>query len=177
MAYDYAANGVRIRVDGLGDQWANYHRSFLGSSYHMLDFDGWRVCDPSLERTENTEDHLFCEVVMDHQRGEMIRDVHYLAIFDRKSTLKAVHQASFTRAVYLNMCRRFSLHQPFECRFIYVIGGQQPPWQLIQCDIRTGTFGMPLTLDASRQSWLAIWAATGLAGARRNSERLLRSYE
>jgi len=176
MPYAYDTRGVKVRADGGGDAWARWHRQNLDDTYHMLDYDGWQIREQHMERTENTEDHLFIEVVLDGQKRQSIRQINYIALFDRKATLSAVHGAWFTRGCYLNMCRQLSIHQDIPCRFIYVIGGQEPPWTLIECSIFTGVFGEPITLDTQRQTWLKIWESIGLTQTRKRFEEQLDTY-
>jgi hypothetical protein len=176
MAYGRDDRGVLVRSDGKGDAWANLHRSHLDDRYFMIDFDGWQVCEPSMEHGENTEDHLFAEVVPDGKKGQAIRNYRYVALFDRKATVSAMQHAWFTQPVYLHMCRVFTGYQSQRCRFIYVIGGQTPPWTLQEVDIYHGTFGVPVRLDAQKESWVRIWASIGLTGVRLQFEHELRTY-
>jgi hypothetical protein len=176
MAYARDSRGVLVRSDGAGDAWAKLHRTHLDRTYLMVDFDGWHVGEPTGEHAENTEDHLFAEVVPDWRKSQRIRRYGYIALFDRKATQAAVDRAWFTLPVYLHMCRIFTWYQHRPCRFIYVVGGQQPPWHLIELNIHTGASGMPLLLDDQKESWINIWATTGLTGARLAFERQLQTY-
>jgi hypothetical protein len=168
--------GILIRTDGEGDYWAYLHRHLLPKRYLMTDLDGWMVREEDLECRENTENLTFIEIVPDHQINALIREVYYVAIFDRKASQFAVNNSTKTLSWYLDLCRKVSQNQPLACRFIYVIGRQQPPWELREYDIYTGKFGEAIMLDGQRSTWLKIWEATGLTGTRTLFERELNTY-
>lgn len=176
MHYGRDHRGVLVRTDNKGDAWAALHREHLDHRYLMIDLDGWMVREDDVECRHNSEEMTFVEIVPDQQKLALIRQVYYVAIFDRKASRFSVENSKKSLSWYLNLCRKVSQDQSIPCRFIYVIGGQKPPWILHECDTYTGKFGEPITLDGERQTWLKIWESTGLADTRRQFEQQLETY-
>jgi hypothetical protein len=153
--------GVRLRADGKGDGWAEHHRN-QQCQWHMQDVDGLFAASFFGKRTD---DRLFAEYAADNyeNRGKIIRRFAMVALFDRKETEPAAfsNENHLSLAVYLHMCRVFRDAQSQGPRFFYVVGGNAPPWEMIEMDIDDGTIMRPsTTLDNG--SWEPMWKALGL---------------
>lgn len=164
---DRMGNGVKCRHDGQGDAWANEHRSALGSGDYLHDVDtlfGIQVFG------HNTGEKLFLEYEPDNfeNRAKILRSFAVVAMFDRKSSSGGAFcpENRLSLSFYLWQCRMFAQWQPTPPRFFIVIGGQSPPWQMIELDIYTGKkVGVPVQVDGSR--FADVWNALGLRKLRR----------
>ncbi|MES9985894.1 MAG: hypothetical protein ABW115_21035, partial [Candidatus Thiodiazotropha sp. 6PLUC6] len=64
-------------------------------------------------------------------------------------------------------CRCFARCQPLKPMFFYVIGGQQPPWEMIELDIETGDIKGQYTIQSKQQEeWRTLWDRIGLSSLR-----------
>ncbi|MBF0098376.1 MAG: hypothetical protein HQM04_17945 [Magnetococcales bacterium] len=168
MQPEYLDNGARARVDGRGDAWANEHRTSLGARFNMMDLDAFfgTVCFG-----QNTVDRLFIEYVPDDyaNRFKVLREFGLVAMFDRKSSLNAALEANnqISTAVYLWICRKLGIGQSNPPKFFFVIGGQDPPWEMIEIDIHNGEqTGLRATI-VHHSDWRRVWETLGLASLRR----------
>ena len=159
--------GVRIRRDGRGDAWAMGHRS-LGPTYNMHDIDALFGCHIF---GANTGERLFLEYVPDDykNREKTLREFAAVAMFDRKTTETAAFSDDniLSIAFYHWQCRCYAKQQPIPPRFFLVIGGQIPPWTMIELDIFTdgcNRIGNPVTVDGQR--FKEVWDAIGLSSLR-----------
>jgi hypothetical protein len=167
------ANGVRIRVDGQGDPWANAHREALGNKFYLQDIDalfGMEVFGA------NTGDRLFLEYEPDsyENKANVIREFAMVAMFDRKSTLPWARspQCCLSRGVYLWMCRALRAQQPKAPKFFLVVGRDSPPWQMVEIDIDTGDeINEPMSIDAD--SFQRVWQQLGLTQLRKDLRRFV----
>ena len=159
------SNGVKRRHDGGGDAWANAHRQ-LPSSVFLQDIDSFFG---SLFFGKHCEEELFVEYEPDHFRNasSWIREFGVVALFDRKSTSSAAHADSnnVSTAWYLWLCRSFAEKQPVAPKFFFVIGGQQPPWTLLEIDIYTGLKNSSTIIDEN-DNWLQLFPKLGLIDLR-----------
>lgn len=163
-------NGVRKRADGKGDGWANAHRDVLGTKFLMQDVDGYFGF---LVYGDNTGERLFLEYVPDDyaNRTKPVRSFAIVAMFDRKTTMDAAtsEENALSRAFYLWLCRTIGRAQPAEKqpRFYFVVGGQQPPWDMLELDILTGE-RIGDIVHLANADWPHIWETLGLAPLRRS---------
>ena len=163
------SNGVKVRMDGKGDSWACAHRDGLGKSYYMQDID---CLFGAMAFGHNTGEKLFLEYIPDNyqNREKVIRQFGIVSIFDRKfSEGRAFsNENSVSMALYLHICRVFRDHQSIAPKFFYVIGGQEPPWEMIEIDIETGEkTGQRETIGTQENGnikieWRDVWEALGL---------------
>jgi len=165
---DRLDNGVRRRMDNLGDGWAAQHRETMRDAY-MQDIDC--IFGASFFGA-NTGERLFEEYVPDNRKniGQSIRRFAVVAMFDRKKTEAAafseIGSVVLSRAFYLWQCRILSQIQPRPVRFFYVIGENEPPWIMKELSTETAeVIGDTITLG--RTDWNAIWKAIGLQEERR----------
>lgn len=165
--YERDERGVRVRADKKGDAWANAHRDALGNKYYLQDVD---AMFGYVAFGHNTGERLFLEYVPDsyENRGSWIREYGYVALFDRKTSEQAAFssQNSLSASVYLHLCRRLAAGQPIAPRFFFVIGGQEPPWEMIEISIESGEETGQRAVIRSASDWSTIWAALGLADMR-----------
>ena len=159
-------NHVRRRMDGQGDGWANAHREALGNKYFLQDED---ACVGMMFFGTRTENRIFTEWEPDDygNRENLIRRFALIATFDRKSTYEAAFALDNTvsTAWYLANCRKWAKDQPKAPRFFYVIGGKEPPWELVELDINTGTrIGGNQMIDTTNMT--EVWDAVGLTELR-----------
>lgn len=165
-------NGVKVRGDCGGDAWADAHRTALGKGFYIQDVDAMFAASFF---GMNTGEKLFLEYEPDHyeNHGRLVRSFAVVAAFDRKANERAAfssHNAVST-SLYLYQCRLYSLHQPEPARFFYVIGGQHPPWRMIELDINSGDrCGTEVSVDG--RDWGRVWNALGLTRLRKE----LRQY-
>lgn len=168
--YERNGRGVRVRADGCGDGWAQAHR-VLGPAFHMQDIDalfgvmayGW-----------NTGERLFLEYVPDdfRNRGKAVRDFRVIAMFDRKRSREAAFvgdgETRVGLALYLWIARTLQACQKTPVRFFFVIGGQAPPWRMVELSVETGrTTGREHLIEsASKEHWDRLWDEIGLTGLR-----------
>ena len=163
------SNGVRVRVDGKGDAWAQAHRQ-LGGTFNMTDFDAVMGVQAF---AANTGERLFLEYVPDNyeNRLNMIREYASVAMFDRKAS----REYAFSRdnrvslSWHLDHCRKLAQTQPVAPKFFLVIGRDQPPWQLIELDITTGEIVAEHTL--TNMDWKTVWQQAGLTDLRNELRR------
>ena len=132
------SNGVKLRADGAGDGWANAHRK-LPREFYLQDLDG---VFGMMAFGQNTAERLFIEPVPDswENRTKRIRRFAYVAMFDRKTSLKGAldPRNDVPTAIYLHLCRELSKSQPTAVRFFYVVGDRaDPPWFMVELDIET----------------------------------------
>ena len=156
--------GVKPRFDGQGDGWAAAHRS-LGPTFNMSDVDG---VVGMMGFASNTGERLFLEYVPDNykNRQSRIRKFATVAMFDRKSSEHYANSDSnaLAAAFYLDLCRRLATTQPKPPRFFYVIGQDQPPWEMIEIDINTAAEIGRVHQDG--KNWRQVWEAVGLVALR-----------
>lgn len=162
---DRLKNGAKRRNDSRGDAWANSHRDELGAGFNMTDVDG---LIGSFSFAANTGDRLFLEYVPDHysNRNNKVRNFGVVAVFDRKSTESAAMDSrnAVCNAMYMWLCRLVGAHQEIMPKFFYVIGGQSPPWTLIEMNPETGERVQECVLES--MNWRAVWETFGLAALR-----------
>ena len=159
--------GVRVRRDGQGDGWAEGHR-LLGKTFNMQDLD---ALFGFVAFGVNGAERLFLEYQPDayHNASNLVRRFAAVAMFDRKSTITAAFGSTVSTANYLWQCRCFSMQQPLKPKFFYVVGGQAPPWEMIELDINTGEcLGQKTIQSNKKEDWLAVWDHLGLASLRKN---------
>jgi hypothetical protein len=166
-------NGVKERADGKGDAWADSHRQ-LGATYNMSDLDAVMGVTAF---AQNTGEKLFLEYVPDNyaNRGKQIRSFAAVAMFDRKLSEHAIQYSDVSTSLYLWICRTLGEKQPVPPKFFYIIGGQAPPWRMIELDIETGEqIGQQheMTKDNSIE-WKNLWVATGLHALREECRRFI----
>jgi hypothetical protein len=161
-----SSNGVKLRADGGGDGWANTHRLQLGNQFLMSDID---CLFGGLVFGQNTGERLFMEYAPDNwaNRTKRIRQFAMVAMFDRKKTEAAALSAHNTLATafYLWLARVHGASQPKPPRFFYVIGGDSPPWDMIEVDIHTGDTATDI-IRLNSVDWPTMWAALGLTDLR-----------
>lgn len=159
-------NGSKARWDGKGDAWANAHRAELGSGCFMQDVD---ACFGTMVFGQNTGERLFLEYVPDDyvNRTKTIRDFAIVAFFDRKASIEAAYANKnlVSRALYVWLCRVLSQYQPIAPRFFYVVGGQIPPWRMIEIDILSDEKTEHPPIEKVTD-WKRLWAALGLSELR-----------
>lgn len=163
---DRNGNGVKVRKDGRGDAWSNEHRIALGNKFFMQDLD---ALFGQITFGHNTGERLFLEYVPDdyENRFNVIRDMAFIATFDRKSTEGAAFASEnvVSTAVYLNLCRQISDRQPRQMKFFYVIG-KAAPWRMIEIDIYSGERLPELPPIKNKDDWRRVWENTDLIEAR-----------
>jgi hypothetical protein len=173
-------NGVKRRHDGLGDAWANEHRSKLGSKALMNDIDG--ICGTISIKAiveQHTENSIFIEYEPDHRKniGSKVRNFGIVALFDRKKSTSAALSSNNTLSlsIYLHICRVFRKNQDgIAPKFFFVIGDKSPPWKLIEIDIDTGEkVGKSVVID----KWTVTWNKIGLFGIRKKLQRWIDGEE
>jgi hypothetical protein len=167
-------NGVKRRADGKGDAWANAHRDALGPGFPMNDVDG---CFGFVAFGSNTGDRMFIEYVPDDyvNRFNVIREHAVIALFDRKATEELAFSDNncVSLSLYLYQCRAFSAAQALPCRFFFCIGGQKPPWRMVEVNIETGERINGPDIILKSANWRCIWDALGLIELRSNLRRFL----
>ena len=155
-------NGVKIRRDGGGDSWALRHREELGNYFYMQDLD---FMMGMVSFAQNTEDSLFVEFVPDNYRNvdNIVRNFGVVGMFDRKQSFDACNSSRnmLSKSFYMHLCRSIAQTQAEPPKFLYVAGGDSPPWQLREVDILTGQWaGDPVTV--SDGDWSEAWRKLGL---------------
>lgn len=173
---NYLENGVKARNDGKGDAWADSHRT-LGRDFYMSDID---ALFGTLVFGQNTAERLFMEYVPDHytKRDAQTRDFAVVALFDRKRTREAAFDrfSKLSKDFYLWLCRLIASAQPNPPRFFYVIGGDKPPWEMIEIEIKSGkNLGERATVDGTPDGWRNAWLNLGLLGLRSELKRWIES--
>ena len=165
MIYQRDPNGVRNRIDGKGDPWANQHRSQLGPTFNMTDVDGMIGL---VAFASNTANKIFVEYVPDSyaNHNNTIREFATVAMFDRKSSKSHAFSESnrVSLAWHLNTCRQLAKTQPKPPKFFLVIGQDSPPWTLIELNINDAS--QVATLNLTAANWKTIWEAVGLIALR-----------
>ena len=166
-------NGVLVRTDGCGDSWAAAHRTALPSDHYITDLD---ICFGETFFGINGGGSIFAEYEPDsvRNRGKLIRRFALIALCDRKANEASALDAQNTvaTAFHLSMCRTIETCQPVAPKFFFVIGGDAPPWTLLELDIETGErTGEPVVIDGP--DWRPVWDAIGLSDARRVLRRWL----
>ncbi len=176
MQPEYLDNGARARVDGHGDAWANEHRHGLGMSFNMTDLDAFFG---TVAFGQNTSDRLFIEYVPDEyaNRDKVVREFGLVAMFDRKNSWRAAFEQRnrLSTAVYLWICRKLGVGQSKSPKFFYVIGGQLPPWQMVEIDIISGEATGVTANILHRDDWQYVWEHLGLVPLRREIARWISS--
>jgi hypothetical protein len=165
-------NGVRTRMDGAGDLWADQHREELGNRSYLNDIDGFAGLTVW---ASHSEDHLFVEYEPDswEYKDNVIRRFGTIAFFDRKKSRGATKRpgAPLSLAYHLDLCRQLGKSQPIAPRFFYVFG-EGIPWELVEINIENGSsIGHPIMLVAG--SWSERWRELGLVAARDEIRRWL----
>ncbi|MBF0436932.1 MAG: hypothetical protein HQL77_16385 [Magnetococcales bacterium] len=172
MPPEYLNNGARSRVDARGDAWANEHRHGLGMSFLMMDID---AIFGMVAFGQNTSDQLFIEFVPDNyvNRLKSVRMFGLVAMFDRKSSENAAFddRNRISTAVYLWICRSLGKFQDHKPKFFYVIGGQNPPWRMVELNIETGEATGSEAVITTRDDWPNVWNFLGLSSLRREIAR------
>jgi len=156
-------NGVKARADGKGDPWANLHREGLGNEAYMQDVDAMVGL---VAWSANTAERLFLEVVPDsyENRVNEVRNFAALAYFDRKRSLvHAMSEANrFSRQVYTWHCRMWAELQPEAPKFFFVIGGNEPPWEMWDVDIYNPQNVVLRGTVTNAKDFEPLWRAVGL---------------
>jgi hypothetical protein len=186
---DRLPNGVKRRMDGEGDGWAAAHRSLddAGDINGIKDI-GFPMNDVDVmfgfqAFGMNTGDKLFVEYQPDGwpNRSKFIRQFAVVALFDRKFTENAAFSSAnrVSTAYHLWICRTFATCQAYPPRFFYSIGGQTPPWVMVELDITTGQRCGRNTIikTASHAEWIDIWDRLGLVDLRLALRAALRRSE
>ncbi len=159
-------NGVRARIDGLGDGWANAHR-VLGPTFNMQDLDH---LFGTVEFGMRGANLVFAEYVPDNyaNRDELLREFRLIALFDRKYTLNACQNNPVSTAFYLWLCRNVARGSSAAARFFFVVGQQNPPWRMDEIDVSTGlpTGAHAILRSFDEKEWRAAWDALGLTRQR-----------
>jgi len=172
-AYARMETGVRVRSDGGGDGWANAHRTALGNRFYLQDVDA--VAGIEWFAT-NTAERVFAEYEPDswENRLEVIRRFALVAMFDRKSTIDAAFspQNRISSAFYLHLCRTHVDRQPRPPRFFFLVGGQKPPWEMVELDIDAGD-EIGNRVEINGQNMRGVWDAIGLTELRKFLRRWL----
>lgn len=177
LPFSRGDNGVRNRVDGQGDAWANGHRAKLGSGDYIQDVDaffGMQVFG------HNTGERLFLEYEPDDYTNRLntIRRFAVVAMFDRKSAPEVAysHSNAVSLALYLYVCRVFAEAQPLPPKFFYVFGAaDRGPWKMQEVDIFTGEHADDcLWVDSHDPSWRDVWNALGLGPLRAELSKWVR---
>ena len=162
--YSRMGNGVKSRNDGGGDAWALDHRK-LGPTFNMQDIDG---VFGTIAFGSNTGESLFIEYQPDAYRnkGNVIRQFSTVAVFDRKTSRQAAEHSenSVSTAFYLHLCRQMAMVQPKPPRFFFVIGGQVPPWELVEININDGVKTERGEIDGNNMR--NVWDTIGLVELR-----------
>jgi hypothetical protein len=168
MRDERLSHGVKRRMDGMGDGWANAHRG-LGREYYMNDVDALFGIEMY---GHNTGNRLFAEYEPDTylHRQDVIREYALVALFDRKATLAAAWRPQNRPSLgfYLYLCRVSACAQPLPPRFFLCLGEHEPPWTLYEIDIWTGTHcGKEEVLEtADRATFEQVWDHLGLTELR-----------
>ena len=166
--------GVKERLNGAGDAWANQHRESLGSNFYLQDVD---AMFGTVVFGHNTGERLFLEYVPDsyENRQNIVREFGVVAVFDRKSSRSAAfgNHNRVSTALYLWMCRTLGKAQSINPKFFFVIGGQSPSWEMVEIDIDTGEELRMMEVGTS--SWRQIWHALGLLKLRNEIARWIRA--
>lgn len=155
-------NGVRLRMDGSGDAWANEHRQ-LGKMFYMNDIDAF-MGYVAFAKTGDCQ--LFAEYQPDkyENKGKIIRRYATVALFDRKKSAAGVEAFlnDVQLAYLLDLCRQIGKVQPKPPRFFFVIG-EKSPWKMQEVDIVTGELKTPI---ACENDWRKVWDESGLTADR-----------
>ena len=150
---------TKPRFDGKGDSWARSHRSNLPGNYYMTDIDGLGLF------TMNSSNEFFCEYVVGYPRDSADRKVTrgVFALFDRKASLdSAFSERNATLGVYLLIARGLAREQTVAPKFCFVIGGQDPPWRVIEVDIYTGNRTGNESYVSTDDGWMDAWIQLGI---------------
>jgi hypothetical protein len=143
----------------------------MPSSY-LMDFDGLVTADGLVD----AENRLFAEFVCDSytHADRAVREIAFLAFFDRKETMRTASPYEVKTAVYLAASRAISRDQRHrnlpKVRFFFAIG-THAPWILQEVDAWTGAVG-PIQLYDTH-GWDEVWTAAGLLAERRALEQTL----
>ena len=120
---------------------------------------------------QNSGERLFLEYAPDawEKRASRIRTFGVIAMFDRKRSFEAIVKTpAISTAFYLYLCRSLGDANPGRrpARFFYVVGGDAPPWTMIELSTTTGDeIGERVTI-ASSTDWRTVWNAVGLRQVR-----------
>lgn len=119
----------------------------------MQDIDGIMWCF----RKKETEDNLYMEYAVGEDEQYAV-----VAVFDRKKQFSDLdsEKTSKTDPFYRYQCRVNSLVQLVPCRMFYIIGGNDPPWHIIEVDIHTGQRGA--ATEFTRDTYEQLWISLGL---------------
>jgi hypothetical protein len=129
------ANGVRVRLDGRGDNFANAHRKGQRDLYGM-DVDAYATLELVVG---DGEDRIFAEYCL-HGNGPVTESA-FVAFFDRKKMRgkQCIADAGqmARRAPWLGLCRDLAVSYPVTPRLFWICG-QGAPWDFIEWDVRSG---------------------------------------
>jgi len=169
------AQGVKERLDEQGDAWANQHRKSTPRDYYLQDVD---AMFGAVFFGHNTGEKVFLEYVPDNykNRTSKVRSFALVAMFDRKASRWAAfsNYNTVSCALYLWLCRVIGQSQPKQPRFFYVIGGDTPPWTMIEINIETGQeMGQEVRLDSA--DWTTVWNSLGLTSLRNELARFVQT--
>lgn len=174
---DRNSNGVKVRKDGRGDAWANAHRIALGNEYLMQDVD---ICFGITVFGHNTAEKLFLEFEPDDykHRTSAVRDFAIVALMDRKSSIEAAFAPNnrLSRHFYCWLCRVFTQYQGIAPRFFFAIGGQEPPWRIVEVDVLTDETTEAGTITRVND-WAPLWKALNLIDLRNQLRKWLLAKE
>ena len=167
-------HGVKKRIDGKGDGWANEHRDHLAKEFYIQDVD---CLFGAVAFGHNTAERLFLEYAPDNydNHQKTIREFGIVALFDRKKTKNEAFskRTTVSRGLYLWLCRKLRDVQGIGPKFFYVIGDDKPPWEMIELNIDTGETNLP-TITLHSEEWTTIWQQLGLLELRQEiTKRLL----
>lgn len=151
-------NGVRARVDGHGDPWADAHRVALDNRHYLTDLDGF-AC-----HIVDSHDRIFAE----YERAGIDGEYGLVAIFERKATYGTTEWNGAESAAFLRwLCRALGPRvQPVRPRFFYVFGLDRGPWDLQEIDIRTGAAKGQIR-HLTELHWGPHWQELGLEASHR----------
>ena len=166
-------HGVKKRMDGEGDGWANAHREKLAAEAVMTDIDGWMGMNAYCM---NTGSQLFCEYTIDQKTLHPNHTARcaIVGFFDRKIRKSARLFGSQPHQVYMHIAQCIAVQQKFPPKFFYVFGSVMGPWEMCEVDIYTGEYtGEPFHCDTREASWKHMWDQCGLTALRRELEMLV----
>lgn len=162
--YQRGNNGVLERTDQAGDGWARAHRE-ANPRWYMQDVDALMAIET---RAYNTGDKFFMEYVPDgfQHREKSIRQHAVVALFDRKSCREAAfgEHGRASLSLYLHLCRALGQTQPVQPKFMFTIGKDKPPWEVIEVDPESGDVVAEHALTSA--NWAEVWKAAGLSDLR-----------
>ena len=164
-------NGVKVRHDGRGDNWADQHRRSLRGRFLMQDMDAYAGFHAF---AANTGEKFFLEYEPDKSNARTVskRQLGFVALFDRKSNTKAMRDknlSGLSRQVYAHICRTYRAAQPTAPKFFYIVG-ESSPWGMIEIDIDTLQEKSGI-VELYEDDWMQIWDDFGLIELRNALQR------